>query len=113
MIGSASLQARTRRMDGGERVPSPPRFEMEDAELGERVLGALRESGRQPLKVVSVVADRFGHVVLSGDLSTYFLKQAAQTIVARVPGVVEVDNAIRVNGEPCLTADGPTGLSAS
>jgi osmotically-inducible protein OsmY len=86
---------------------------LQDAELGERVLAALRESGRLPLKVVSVVADRFGQVLLSGDLSTYFLKQAAQTIVARVPGVVAIDNAIRVSGEPCLSADGSADMSAS
>lgn len=105
MIGSASRRGRSQRLDGAERVPSAPRFDMEDAELGERVQCALRDSGRHALMQVAVVADRFGRVCLSGELSTYFLKQSAQTIVARVPGVAEVDNAIRVSGKPCLVAD--------
>ena len=37
-----------------------------------------------------------GVLLLRGQVPTYYLKQIAQTVVARVPGVEHVDNRIHV-----------------
>jgi len=38
-----------------------------------------------------------GVLLLQGRVPTYYLKQIAQTVVARVPGVERVDNRIQVS----------------
>ncbi len=56
---------------------------------------ALRRANYDSLRHVSVTAIG-GRLVLSGRLPRYHLKQVAQTIVRRLPGVTEVRNEIEV-----------------
>jgi len=45
-----------------------------------------------------------GALILRGELPTYFLKQIAQTVVARLPGVAQVHNQIDVVQALCPAA---------
>lgn len=62
-----------------------------DAALGSAVSAALAASHYDPLgRLETSVVE--GTVVLRGHLSSYFLKQMAQVIVARVAGVDRIVN---------------------
>lgn len=39
-------------------------------------------------------------LVLRGQVPSYYLKQIAQTVVAKLPGVKQIDNQIQVFSEP-------------
>lgn len=60
-----------------------------------RLRTALAQSHYRALRSITcrVVA---GEATLEGDLDSYYQKQVAQTIAARVPGVVRVHNRIQV-----------------
>jgi hypothetical protein len=64
-------------------------------EITEIAQAALRQSAYFELREVS--CDFHGGVLtLRGRLTSYHLKQLAQTAVAEVPGVIEVDNRVEV-----------------
>jgi osmotically-inducible protein OsmY len=64
-------------------------------EIAETARVALRRSAYFELRDVS--CDFSGGVLtLSGRVPSYHLKQLAQTAVANVPGVVEIDNHVEV-----------------
>ncbi len=65
-------------------------------EITEIAQAALRRSAYFELREVS--CDFHGGVLtLRGRLPSYHLKQLAQTAVAEVPGVIEVDNRVEVS----------------
>ena len=78
--------------------------------IADRVAGRLRRSGYPTLANVSAEVHE-GALVLRGRLSTYYLKQVAQTLAAQVDGVEEVINCIEVvDSGLCRTpARGGTG----
>jgi osmotically-inducible protein OsmY len=67
--------------------------------LPELAEGLLRGNPYQALKNVSC-ACRGGVLVLRGCVPSYYLKQVAQEVVARLDGVVAVDNQIQVVTPP-------------
>jgi osmotically-inducible protein OsmY len=87
MFGPDSLN------DGGVAVlASPPVRRVEPADLAER---ALRNSPYLALRNVTCDC-RDGVLTLRGCLPTYYLKQVAQAVVARLEGVRQVVNEIQV-----------------
>ncbi|MFB3105264.1 MAG: BON domain-containing protein [Pseudomonadales bacterium] len=78
--------------------------------IADGVASRLRRSGYPTLANVSAEVHE-GALVLLGRLSTYYLKQVAQTLAAQVDGVEEVINRIEVvNLGLCRTpAHGGTG----
>ncbi len=73
-------------------LPTPTARRVDPAELAER---ALRNSPYLALRNVTC-ACRDGVLTLRGCLPTYYLKQVAQAVVARVDGVRQVVNEIEV-----------------
>jgi osmotically-inducible protein OsmY len=68
---------------------------LKDLRLTESVERALRETGHLPLRAVQVSScGRL--VILQGRVSTYYLKQIAQTAALGVPGVEMVCNDLEV-----------------
>ena len=64
----------------------------------ELALQLLFESRYHELR--SVDCDFFaGRLVLHGTVSSFYLKQVAQTVVANLPGVVQIDNQLEVVAE--------------
>jgi osmotically-inducible protein OsmY len=78
--------------------------------IAEGVASRLRRSGYPTLANVSAEVHK-GTLVLHGRLSTYYLKQVAQTLAAQVDGVEEVINRIEVvdSGSCRTAARGGTG----
>ena len=70
----------------------------EDLRLAERVQRALCATGYGQLRGLEVTA-RARHVILSGRVPTYFLKQLAQATALAVPGSRQVTNNLAV-GRP-------------
>lgn len=66
-----------------------------DSVLAARVKLSLERLGYQQLRAVNCRVDR-GDVCLTGRLPSYYLKQIAQTIAMRVPGVYRITNEIEV-----------------
>jgi len=68
--------------------------------LAERVEAHLRSNPYLALKNVScegtVGREKEGVMVLRGCLPSYYLKQIAQTVVAQVEGVRQIENRIQV-----------------
>jgi osmotically-inducible protein OsmY len=77
---------------GAERVTELVNSQPAPAELAER---CLRWSPYLALRSVSCEC-REGVLVLRGCLPSYYLKQVAQEVVARLEGVETVDNQIQV-----------------
>lgn len=72
--------------------------------LAHRVHASLRAHGHTRLHAIECHAEG-GRITLRGSTSTYYLKQVAQTIAARVPGVRNVHNEVTVatdNSRPVL-----------
>ncbi len=63
--------------------------------LTRRVELCLQQSGYPELQNLEV-SQGYGRIVLEGQLSTYFLKQLAQSLVLSVPEVHAVENQIDV-----------------
>ena len=70
--------------------------------LTERILQALDRSGYGQLRRVRVTARPNGRVRLDGSVSSFYLKQVAQTIVLSVPGVARVHNELQVSAKPSV-----------
>ncbi len=58
------------------------------------VQNALSILSYRQLDQVECFAEKQGHVTLSGKLQSYYLKQIAQAIALKVPGVRQVTNKI-------------------
>lgn len=67
----------------------------EDAALSERVDRMFRESHYRPLRQVAWTCEA-GRVTLRGEVPSFHLKQVAQSLIGRLPGVAEVDNRLQV-----------------
>lgn len=65
-------------------------------DLLKRVADSLRDSNRLELQRL-VVREQNSSVVLEGVVPTYYAKQLAQTLVARIEGVTRLKNAIEVD----------------
>jgi osmotically-inducible protein OsmY len=63
--------------------------------LNKRVTASLHARGYASLNRILCDADG-DHVVLRGDLGSFFLKQLAQDVAMKVPGVAKVTNHIEV-----------------
>ncbi len=77
---------------GGTAVLPPPPRHVDLADLAER---ALRSSPYLALRNVSCEC-RAGVLTLRGCLPTYYLKQVAQAVAARIDGVRQIVNEIEV-----------------
>lgn len=66
-----------------------------DALTGQ-VRDALKCSGYHSLERIEVTTNGRGAVRLEGDVSSYYLKQIAQTLAMAVDGVRSLDNAVVV-----------------
>ena len=63
--------------------------------LDRRVAASLHSRGYTSLLRIECVAEG-DHVVLHGRLGSYYLKQVAQDVAMKVPGVARVTNHIQV-----------------
>jgi osmotically-inducible protein OsmY len=68
----------------------------QDSRLAERITRALRQTGYTALGEIKVAIHR-RDVRLSGQISTYYLKQIAQTTILGIPGVQHIDNDLEVS----------------
>ena len=68
---------------------------LQGTEIVTRVRQALRKLSYNQLDGVDCLVAN-GQVTLSGILRSYYLKQIAQAIAMRVPGVQQVENRIQV-----------------
>jgi osmotically-inducible protein OsmY len=64
--------------------------------LSERIHDALNTNPHVPMQQVRIEAED-GHVVLKGQVSSFFQKQMAQEALRRVDGVQRIDNLLQVN----------------
>ena len=81
----------------GEQAASDPQIDERVIRQARRTIDASCLRGwSSRLRIES----RGGFVILSGRLPSYYLKQVLQTIVARVPGVREIDNHVAVEPRP-------------
>lgn len=69
-----------------------------DGQLANQVSQAIESSNYRDLPEIKVTVHQ-SHVALDGTVSSYFLKQMAQALAARIPGVLSVTNRITVGGE--------------
>jgi osmotically-inducible protein OsmY len=67
-------------------------------EVSRRVELGLRETAHSALALVTCEFEE-GIVILRGDVPTFYLKQLAQTVARKTPGVTGVVNHIRVAGD--------------
>lgn len=75
-----------------------------ESALSARVKRCLAESGYRPLSLVSI-REHEGVLTLYGSLPTFYLKQLAQEVVGKVPGVDRIHNRIQVaDRQYCSTA---------
>lgn len=66
-----------------------------DAEIARTAEHRL-QAGSYPVLKNVVCECVAGRLVLTGTVGSYYLKQMAQTLVARIPGVEQVDNQLEV-----------------
>ncbi|NUQ64461.1 MAG: BON domain-containing protein [Pirellulales bacterium] len=64
--------------------------------VAEAARARLRNHPHPPIQEISCECDTEGRLVLRGRLPSYYLKQLAQTAVARLPGVEQVLNETEV-----------------
>lgn len=69
---------------------------VEEEPLVEQVRQAIDRSGYGQLRRIRVTATPSGRVRLEGRVSSFYLKQVAQTAALSVPGVERVDNHLHV-----------------
>jgi osmotically-inducible protein OsmY len=74
-----------------------------DVLVSERVLDALRHSSYPDLRRLRC-ACHHGIVQLDGAVGSYFLKQMAQATAARVEGIKQIDNRLRVEASTLVMA---------
>ena len=75
-------------------IPQAPALNARD-ELAARVESHLRATSYAQLRDVSCETE-LGVLTLRGRVSTFYMKQIAQTLVREVPGVSQVVNLIQV-----------------
>jgi osmotically-inducible protein OsmY len=78
-----------------EVLPFMTDGDRDDAALRGDVLQALALHGAIPSTVGADVYD--GHVALSGQVQWHYEREEAESVAANVPGVVDVENAIRLS----------------
>jgi osmotically-inducible protein OsmY len=84
-----------RENEAPETAAELPTQSLEDIRLGERVERALHAAGYGSLRTVAVSV-RARVVVLLGRVSSYHLKQVAQTTALAVPGARQIRNELQV-----------------
>lgn len=67
----------------------------QSTELTRRVMDQLASGSYAVLRNVECLEQK-GRIVLRGSVPSFFLKQMAQSLVAKVPGVLGVDNQLDV-----------------
>lgn len=72
---------------------------VEDETLILQIRQALARTGYGQLRRIRVTATPGGRVRLEGRVSSFYLKQVAQTAVLAVPGVKRVENDLQVTAE--------------
>ena len=77
-------------------------FEDQDV-LAKRIRQSLDRSGYGQLRRVCVTTRPNGRVRLEGSVSSFYLKQVAQTIVLSVPGVTQVRNELQVSARSSVS----------
>lgn len=87
------MTTHTEESSAGGRRSDPPPVESVSKEV-QRALRCSSHCGLHSLRCNCVK----GHVTLSGEVASYYLKQIAQTIVGRLASVSSVDNQLRVVG---------------
>jgi osmotically-inducible protein OsmY len=83
--------------EGRRSAHSPVRDACANDALGDAVRRVLQATGYLPLRNIDVEVG-CGGVRLAGAVTSYHLKQMAQSVVMRLPGVGRVVNAIEVVG---------------
>lgn len=68
---------------------------LEESTVARDAQRALRASGYRDLCGLHCRAEE-GVVTLEGEVGSFFLKQMAQTVVARIRGVIRINNRLRV-----------------
>ena len=68
---------------------------LDDLQLKQRVIEALRASGYRAMRNIDVTVAK-GMVILRGRVPSYYLKQIAQTAARSVRGVYELCNELDV-----------------
>lgn len=76
-------------------VDSLPTQAADDRQLAANVRNALLATGRASFRAIEVAAEN-GGVTLDGVAPCFFIKQIAQTISLKTPGVERVVNRLRV-----------------
>jgi hypothetical protein len=82
--------------EGAGLLNRPNPFSSLFREVAEMAQAALRGSAYFELRELSCDFSG-GRLTLTGRVPSYHLKQVAQAAVARVPGVVEIDNHLEVS----------------
>src|SRR5262245_39171278 len=80
------------------RVQVPDRYRRDDEDLRGDVLEVLMLEGSVPMTVDAQARD--GFVTLTGTVEWHYQREAAETRIASVPGVVGIDNAIALAQAP-------------
>jgi osmotically-inducible protein OsmY len=103
--GRLTIEDHSVRGDGSmrpivENFPVAARMAVaEDDILTEQICQALDRSGYGQLRHVRVAARPNGRVRLDGAVSSFYLKQIAQTVVLSVPGVTRIHNELQVSAK--------------
>lgn len=80
-------------------LPAPAEFLPQKREhISENAEICLRQSTYYELRGIQCTS-RDGTLILSGGVSSFYLKQIAQTLVSKLAGVLHVDNQIVVSGD--------------
>jgi osmotically-inducible protein OsmY len=73
-----------------------------NAEIADRVRRSFTALHYPELKQITCAAED-GMIVLGGSVRSFYLKQVAQEVARRVPGVRQVDNTVRVDEHPSMS----------
>ena len=89
---------------GGVRLPTLQEQELGRAKEAQvvqaKAQSRLRQSGYHQLQLISCEFHE-GVLTLRGRVSTFYLKQVAQTLINQLDGVGEVNNRLEVVARPC------------
>ena len=96
-MSDSALLSPTTPSQGSNEISSNPidKRSSEDTTIQRRVVSSLHNLGYVELNQIGCNVVR-GQVTLCGEISSYYLKQVAQTIALKVPGVGQVFNNIDV-----------------
>ncbi len=83
---------------------SSPQHTSSDSVMTEAAESRLRQHSYLALKNISCEC-RHGQLTLRGCVPSYYLKQIAQTVIAKIDGIAGIRNEIEVVGSLCCHAD--------